>query len=45
MKQGNIVQEKSFSFAVKIIKLCRYLQNESKEYTISKQLLKSGTSI
>ncbi|MBQ8768347.1 MAG: four helix bundle protein [Oscillospiraceae bacterium] len=39
------VQEKSFSFAVRIVNLCRYLQAERKEYVLSKQLLRSGTSI
>ena len=39
------VQEKSFRFAVRIVNLCRYLQTERKEYALSKQLLRSGTSI
>ena len=39
------VQNKSFQFAVRIVKLCRYLQNEHKEFVLSKQLLRSGTSI
>jgi four helix bundle protein len=39
------VREKSFEFALRIIKLCRYLQSEYKEYIMTKQLLKSGTSI
>lgn len=41
----NLIAVKSYSFAVKIVKLCRTLQQDSKEYTLSKQLLKSGTSI
>ena len=41
----NSIQEKSFRFAVRIVKLCRYLQTEKKEYILSKQLLRSGTSI
>ena len=44
MKQ-NIVQEKSFAFAVRIVNLYKYLTIEKKEYIMSKQLLKSGTSI
>ena len=44
MKDNNI-HNKSKSFAVRIVKLCRYLQIEHKEYVLSKQLLKSGTSI
>ena len=40
-----IIQEKSFRFAVRIVKLCRYLQNEKKEYMVYKQLFRCGTSI
>ncbi len=39
------IQEKSFRFAVRIVNLCKYLQTEQKEYILSKQLLRSGTSI
>lgn len=39
------IQEKSFKFAVRVVNLCRYLQAEHKEYVLSKQLLRSGTSI
>ena len=39
------IENKSFLFAVRITKLCRYLQNEKREYILSKQLLRSGTSI
>lgn len=45
MKQGNIIQEKSFQFAIAIVKLCQVLQNEKNEYILSRQLTKSGTSI
>jgi len=41
----NVVVEKSFEFAVRIVKLCRYLRNEKKENEIASQLLRSGTSI
>ena len=37
--------EKSFEFAVRIVKLYKYLVNEHKEYVLSKQLLRCGTSI
>lgn len=40
----NIVIEKSFTFAIRIVKLYNYLKNNG-EFTISKQLLKSWTSI
>ena len=41
----NIVRTKSKSFAIRIIKLYNYLCETKKEFTISKQLLRSGTSI
>ena len=42
---NNAIEEKSFQFAVRIVKLCRYLRDDKKEYILSKQLLRSGTSI
>ena len=41
----NIIKTKSFDFAIKIIKLFQLLQSEKKEYVLSKQLLRSGTSV
>jgi four helix bundle protein len=41
----NIIVSKSFDFAVKIVKFSFQLQHEKKEFVISRQLLKSGTSI
>lgn len=41
----NIVLEKSKKFALRIINLYKFLQNEKNEYVLSKQILKSGTSI
>lgn len=41
----NIVLEKSKKFAVRIINLYKYLNAEKKEYVLSKQVLRSGTSI
>lgn len=43
--KDNLVLGKSFKFAVRIVKLYKYLCDEKKEYTLSKQLLRSGTSI
>ena len=40
-----IVQDKSFQFAIRIVNLCKYLQNEKHEYIMAKQLLRCGTSI
>lgn len=45
MKTGNVVQDKSFVFAVKIVKICRSIMDEKKEFVLSKQLLRSGTAI
>ena len=42
---GNVVQEKSFAFAIRIVNLHRFLSSEKKEYVLSKQLLRSGTAI
>ena len=45
MKQGNIVQVKSYQFALEIAKTCRSLVDANKERVISRQLIRSGTSI
>ena len=44
MEKG-AVQEKSLNFAIRIAKFCEYLQSEKKDHIISKQILRSGTSI
>ena len=41
----NVVREKSLSFAVRVVKLCRYLKVDRHEDVLSKQLLRAGTSI
>ena len=41
----NIIKKKSFDFALRIVKLYQYLVNDKKEFVLSKQLLRSGTSI
>ena len=43
--EKSIVAEKSFAFAVRIVKLYKFLCDEKREYVMSKQLLRSGTSI
>ena len=40
-----VVRDKSFSFALRIIKLYKYLVEEKREYVMSKQVLRSGTAI
>ena len=41
----NVIECKSFQFAIRIVNLYKSLCSEKKEYTISKQMLRSGTSI
>ena len=45
MAKYNILQEKSFAFAVRIVNLYKYLCDEKKEYVLSKQILRCGTSV
>jgi len=45
LKKDNVVQKKSFNFAIKIVNTYKYLKEEKKEFTLSKQLLRSGTSV
>ncbi len=43
--KNSILRDKSFAFAVKIVRLVQRLQSEKKEFVLSRQILKSGTSI
>ncbi|MEN9522216.1 MAG: hypothetical protein RL065_593 [Bacteroidota bacterium] len=45
MKDSNIIQQKSYQFALRIVKLYVFLQKEKKEFALAKQILRSGTSI
>jgi four helix bundle protein len=45
MKKENPLLDKSYAFAVRVAKLCFAIQQEKKEYILTKQLLRSGTSI
>lgn len=44
MRQNSPLKQKSFTFAVRIINLYKYLTGQKKEYVLSKQLLRSGTN-
>ncbi len=44
-KRENIVKDKSFAFALRVVKLCKYLNVEKREFVLRKQLLRSGTAI
>jgi len=41
----NVIQDKSYTFALRIIKLYKYMVDDKKEYVLSKQILRCGTSI
>lgn len=41
----SVLRDKSYSFALRVIKLHKHLTGQHKEYTLSKQVLRSGTSI
>lgn len=45
MKRDNVIQEKSYLFAIRIIRLYKYLVDEKKAFVLAKQMLRSGTSI
>ncbi len=45
MSNNNILLEKTYNFSIRIVKLYKYMVSNQKEYTLSKQILRSGTSI
>jgi four helix bundle protein len=45
MKSGNVVQEKSYAFAMRMVRMYQHLTEQRKEFVLSKQVLRSGTSI
>ena len=45
VEDKQLLQKKSFAFAVRIVNLYKYLVEQKSEYVISKQILRSGTSI
>ena len=45
MKKDNVIIDKSYRFALRIVKLSQYLNSRKNEFTLSKQILRSGTSI
>ena len=45
MKGENVVRDKSFVFAVRVVKASQFLMQERREYVLSKQFLRSGTSV
>jgi four helix bundle protein len=45
MKDSNVIKDKSYNFALSIISVVQNVQKEKNEYVLTKQLLRSGTSI
>ena len=45
MRGENLVKDKSFAFAIRVVRLYKILCEERKEYVLSKQVLRSGTAI
>ena len=45
LNEKNVTYDKAYKFAIRIVNAYRYLQKEKKEFVLSKQLLRSGTSI
>ncbi len=45
MKNDNVLQRKSFAFSIRIINAYKYLRTQKTEFVLSKQMLRSGTSI
>jgi four helix bundle protein len=41
----NVIKDESFAFAIRIVRLYKFLNNEKKNLVLSKQLLRSGTSV
>ena len=45
MEKYNLIQDKSYKFALRIVKMYKYLVDEKKDFIISRQILRCGTSI
>ena len=41
----NVIRDKSFAFALRVVKLAKYLEGKKREYVLSRQVLRSGTAI
>jgi len=41
----NAIRDKSFAFALRVVKLAKYLEGKKKEFVLSRQVLRSGTAI
>lgn len=45
MRTDNVIDQRAVAFGVRIVKACRFLQENKKEFVLSKQVLRSGTAI
>jgi four helix bundle protein len=45
VKSGNVIQEKSYAFALRMVRMYQHLTQQKREFVLSKQVLRSGTSI
>ena len=43
--KDNAIRDKSFAFALRVVKLAKYLEGKKKEFVLSRQVLRSGTAI
>ena len=43
--EGSLLKDKSYLFAIRVVKLSQYLQRDKKEFVLSKQILRSRTAI
>ena len=45
MRSQSVIGNKSYAFALRVVRMAKYLMTNNKEYVLSKQVLRSGTSI
>ena len=45
MDKGNVIRDKSYAFAIRIVNAYKFLTETKKEFVLSKQLLRSGTAV
>jgi four helix bundle protein len=45
MKKENVIKEKSYAFALRMVKAYKFLSSEQREFVLSKQMLRSGTAV
>ena len=44
-REESLLHQKSYAFAIRTVKMVKYLQEDKKDYVLSKQVLRSGTAI